>query len=139
MMVRGTYNARVSSSRVPLPFVVAIPIPRIDRTGRRVPATRVTQWKERALLVLGDCFGGAIATRSPGPYRHQDGTSVFDRDQWVVQAGCASREVYLRHRARIEAFAEEMGTQLRQEAVFVLACGFGESVLLFLDQNESTT
>ena len=124
------------SSRVPLPFVVAIPIPRIDRSGRRLPVSRVTRWKEKALVFLGECFGGAIAIRSPGPYRHQDGTVVFDRGQWVVQAGCSGREAYLRHRPMIEGFAERMGNALDQEAVFVLASSIGESVLLFLDDSE---
>jgi hypothetical protein len=96
----------------------------------------VRSWKEKALRLLGACFGGAIATRSAGPYRHQDGTVVFDRGQWVVQAGCPSRKEYLTHRGRVEGFAEEMGQALDQEAVFVLAYARGDSVVLFLEEEE---
>jgi len=127
------------ASRVPLPFTVAIPIPRLDRYGKKVPLKSVEHWKDRALLVLGECFGGSMAIRSPGPYHHQDGTVVFDQDQWIVQSGCSGREAYLEHREKIETFAEEMGDALKQEAVFVLACSLGESALLFLDDPGAST
>lgn len=118
--------------RIELPYIVAVPIPRVDRWGKLLPVTKVRLWKEDALRLLGECFGGAIATRSAGPYRHQDGTVVFDRGQWVVQAGCTSRDEYLIHRPAIEELAGDMGVALDQEAVFVLAYDRGDSVILLL-------
>lgn len=127
------------AQRVELPYVVAIPIPRLNWRGRKLPVSLVRLWKENTLRFFGECFGGAIATRSAGPYRHQDGTVVFDRGQWVVQAGCSSRGRYLRHRRQIEEFAEELGRALDQESMFVLAYPRGDSVILFLKEDSKET
>jgi hypothetical protein len=133
ILVQRTDNEDSLTVRVKLPFVVALPIPRIDRRGQTIPVAKVERWKEKALVLFGKCFGGAVAIRSPGPYQHQDGTVVIDRNQWVVQAGCEGRRTYLAQQSRIESFARKMGRALDQEAVFVLACPHGESVLIFLD------
>lgn len=102
------------------PYLVAIPIPSLDNHGHPLDQDEIDKWVAKTLWELTECFGGATPIPAPGT-NILDGRIVYEKDQIIVVSGCDSREEFSRHRERIEAFAEAMGEDLRQFAVFVLA------------------
>ena len=106
-------------------YLVAIPVPSLDRNGEPLEKKEIDEWTRRVLDVLTACFGGATPVPAPGTnvVQGSDGRMVtlFESGQVLVVSACESRAVFLRKRRRIETLAARMADRLRQEAVFVLA------------------
>ena len=101
-------------------YLVAIPVPSLDRRGRAISQEKVKEWSLKAQRELTECFGGA--TPLPAPAMNMVGRKVlYEQAQVLVLSGCDNREQFLRKRERIETFVEEMGRALDQHSVFVLA------------------
>src|SRR5713226_5887684 len=101
-------------------YLVAVPIPYLDKSGRRLGSLDKERWTERALKELTECFGGA--TTIPAPGTNMLGTEIlFEKGQVLAVAACENREEFLMRRDRVQAFVQRMGTALRQHSVFVLS------------------
>jgi hypothetical protein len=106
-------------------YLVAIPVPSLDREGERLDKKAIREWTRRVLDELTVCFGGATPIPAPGtnvvlgPSGNM--VTLFEGGQVLVLSACDSRAEFIRKRERIEAFAARMADALRQEAVFVLA------------------
>ena len=113
-------------------YLVAIPVPSLDRRGRAISPSKVEEWSRKAQMELTKCFGGA--TPLPAPATNiVDGKVLFEEGQILVLSGCDNREEFRRNRESIKAFAEEMGRALDQHAVFVLAFA-SDSFLIELEE-----
>lgn len=102
-------------------YMVAIPVPYLDRHGKRLKLRQTQKWIRLAEKELTECFGGATPIPSPGT-NVLEGRIVYEKCQVLVYAGCKNRQEFFAKRKRIQAFIEEMGKDLNQEAVFLLAC-----------------
>lgn len=100
--------------------MVAIPIPSLNLHGGALAPDAIEEWVKRAEREFTACFGGATSLRAPGT-NIVGGKVLYEAGQVLVVSGCNNRAEFLRHRDRIDAFATEMGDQLDQAAVFVLA------------------
>lgn len=83
---------------------------------------------------LTECFGGATAVPAPGT-NIVGGKVLYEVGQTLVVSACESREEFLANRDRIEAFVTQMGEELNQDAVFVLAFD-SDSFLIELGDGE---
>ncbi len=119
-------------------YVVAIPIPWLDRNGRKIKRARINHWVRMAEQELTECFGGVTPIPSSGT-NIVDGKILYEKGQMLVHSACDKRSSFLQKRARIQMFVERMGKDLDQWAVFVLAYP-SDSFLLEIDtateQNE---
>lgn len=91
-------------------------IPSADRYGVELPDQ--DQWVEKALGVLGTCFGGATAfPKARGVWRDdaRDGELVFDNP--VIVWCYTSLDAIEQHQHALSAFLHDMGTGMRQGAV----------------------
>jgi hypothetical protein len=113
-------TVRRRSKRHAMSYLVGIPIPYLDRRGKRLAPSKTKLWIEKAALELTGCFGGATPLPAPG-VNVVEGQVLYEKGQILVLSACQSREDFLPHRERIAAFAERMGFALDQDAVFVLA------------------
>jgi hypothetical protein len=111
---------RKRTRRHEMNYLVGIPIPYLDRRGKRLRPSRVKVWIEKAAVELTDCFGGATPVPAPG-VNVVEGQVLYEKGQILVLSACASRETFLPHRDRLAAFSERMGKALEQDAVFLLA------------------
>ena len=102
-------------------FLVAIPVPSLDRNGTPLDPAEITDWVKKTQQELTECFGGASPIPAPGT-NVLEGQIVYEQDQMLVLSACDSRDEFLREESRIRTFSERMGAALRQESVFVLAC-----------------
>lgn len=106
-------------------YLVAIPVPSLDREGEPLDENEIHEWTRRVLDELTACFGGATPIPAPGTNVVQGSNggmvTLFEGGQVLVLSACESRTAFIRKRRRIEAFAARMADALRQEAVFVLA------------------
>ncbi len=124
-------------------YMVAVPVPCLDRNGRRLKQARVHRWVRMAEKELTECFGGATPIPSSGT-NIIDGKIVFERGQILVRSACDSRSEFLKKHDRIRVFVERMGRDLDQKSVFVLACP-SDSFLIEIEteshakQNEEST
>ncbi len=84
-------------------YLVAIPIPYLDKRGRRLRRLHIEQWTQMTLQELTECFGGATAIASPGTNIVGDQV-LFEKGQMLVMAGCESRNDFLAERERIAGF-----------------------------------
>ena len=103
-----------------LRYLVAIPIPFLDRNGRKLNSRAVEKWTRRAELELSKCFGGATPVPSPG-INILGGKVLYEKGQTLVMSACRDRDEYLAKRDRIEVFVDRMAEALNQQSVFVLA------------------
>jgi hypothetical protein len=107
-------------------YLVAIPIPALDRLGRPLAAALIAEWTRRTMDELTSCFGGATPVPAPGTnvVFGPDGEAqvLYEGGQTLILAACDSRDQFLEHRGRIDVLAEQMADALDQYAVFVLAC-----------------
>ena len=99
---------------------MAIPIPFLDRNGRKLNPGAVEKWTRRAELELSECFGGATPVPSPG-INILGREVLYEKGQTLVMSACGDRDEYLAKRDRIQTFAERMAEALNQHSVFVLA------------------
>ena len=105
-----------------LRYLVAIPIPFLDRNGRKLNSRAVAKWTRRAELELSKCFGGATPVPVPSPgINILGGNVLYGKGQTLVLSACGSHAEYLARRDRIQRFAVRMAEALNQESVFVLA------------------
>ncbi len=91
-------------------------IPSADRYGVEVPEQ--DEWVERALAVLGNCFGGATAfPKARGVWRddEREGELVFDNP--VIVWCYTSLDAIEEHQETLSEFLHEMGTGMKQGAV----------------------
>lgn len=101
-------------------YLVGIPIPYLDRNGRKLKALATTKWTRMAQAELTECFGGS--TPIPAPSTNIVGGKVlYEKGQTLVLSACNDRDEFLAKRDRIRAFVERMGVALHQQSVFVLA------------------
>jgi len=122
--------APVKGKRRHLSYSVAIPIPALDRHGRRLERSRVEDWTRRVLAQLTECFGGATAVPALGT-NILGGRIVYEEGQVLARAACEDRQTYLDNSERVIEIAEQMGAALDQESVIVLAAP-SDSVLVEL-------
>ena len=102
---------------------MAVPVPFLDRGGRALAEDNVQRW-----VAL------ARATAVPAPGTNIVGGKVlYEAGQVLVVSACDSRDEFLGHRERIEAFVNRMGDALDQDAVFVLAFD-SDSFLIELEE-----
>lgn len=111
---------RRQTRRHEMRYLVGIPIPYLDRRGKRLRPAQVKSWIEKAAVELTGCFGGATPIPAPG-VNIVDGKVLYEKGQILVLSACQGRGDFLPHRERIAAFAERMGEALDQDAVFLLA------------------
>lgn len=107
-------------------YVVAIPIPFLDKGGKQLGQKLRQKWERRAQNELTECFGGALAYPSPGTFILPDPVTgkircYIEKEQILILSGCDDRNEYLAKRERIENLVVAMGKGLNQAAVFVLA------------------
>ena len=103
------------AQRRAMPYLVGIPIPYLDRLGKRLRPSRVKPWIEKAALELTDCFGGATPIPAPG-VNVVEGQVLYEKGQVLVLSACESR-----------------GEALNQDAVFLLAFS-SDSLLIELPE-----
>jgi hypothetical protein len=113
-------------------YLVALPIPFLDKHGRELSGGDTQRWVTRAQQELTESFGGATALPAPGT-NVVGGKVLYEAGQTLVVSACDSREEFLAHRDRIEAFVTRMGDELNQDAVFVLAFD-SDSFLIELEE-----
>jgi hypothetical protein len=116
-------------------YLVAVPVPFLDKHGREVNGSEVQRWVALAQQELTECFGGATAVPAPGT-NIVGGKILYEVGQTLVVSACDSREEFLANRDRIEAFVTRMGEELNQDAVFVLAFD-SDSFLIELEEGGS--
>jgi hypothetical protein len=103
-----------------LQYVVAVPIPFLDRLGKPLPARKRDRWVRLLLSELTMCFGGAIQIPAPGT-NIVEGELLYEQGQTLVLAACRNRSEYLASKSRIKRLVLKMGAELNQSFVFVLA------------------
>jgi hypothetical protein len=111
-------------------YLVAVPVPSLDRAGRPLPAQRVREWTERAQKEMTRLLGGATVLAAPGSSAVVDGAT--ERGQALVLSVCDDRETFLARRAEIHRLAEEIKEGLDQETALVL--GFASDSFLIEDE-----
>ena len=121
-----------SSRRRDKRYLVAIPVPFLDRRGRSLGRNDVQHWVTLAQQELTECFGGATSVPAPGT-NIVGGKILYEAGQILVVAACDSRQEFLASRGRIERFVTRMGKELDQDAVFVLAFD-SDSFLIELEE-----
>lgn len=116
-------------------YLVAVPVPFLDKRARELSGSEIQRWVTLAQQELTECFGGATAVPAPGT-NIVGGKILYEAGQVLVVSACDSREEFLAHRGRIEAFVTRMGEELNQDAVFVLAFD-SDSFLIELEEGGS--
>lgn len=108
-----------------LKYLIEIPIPYVDKQGRRLDERRRSDWRRKLEALLTDCFGGFTPGKAPALNRvlRTDGTwlTLSEKGQVVLRSACADRRVFLEHRDRLVDFVVRMGEDLNQADVFILA------------------
>jgi len=113
-------------------YLVAIPVPFLDKRGRELSEGKVRRWIALAQQELTECFGGATTVPAPGT-NIVGGKILYEAGQVLVVSACDGRGDFLANRDRIEAFVTRMGEELDQDAVFVLAFD-SDSFLIELEE-----
>ena len=115
------------------PYVVAIPVPSLNRAGKQLNRDDIDRWVKLAETELTACFGGATLLRAPGT-NIVDGKVLYEAGQFLVMSGCDSRDEFIAKRKKLTVFVEQMGDALDQAAVFVLAFD-SDSFLIELEED----
>ncbi len=107
-------------------YVVAIPIPFLDKGGKKLGRKLRQKWERKVQKELTECFGGALRYRSRGTFLLPDPVtgkirSYTEKGQVLIVSGCDDRDEFLAKRERLENLVVAMGKDLNQAAVFVLA------------------
>ena len=111
-------------------YLVALPVPSLDREGRPLARERVREWTERAQKEMTSLFGGATILAAPGSSAVVDGAT--ERGQALVISVCDDRETFLERRGEVHRLAEDVKTGLDQETALVL--GFASDSFLIEDE-----
>jgi len=108
-----------------LKYLIEIPIPYVDKQGRKLEERRRSDWRRKLEALLTECFGGFTPGKAPALNRVQtaDGRwlTLSEKGQVVLRSACADREAFLGHRDRLVDFVVRMGEGLNQAEVFILA------------------
>jgi len=108
-----------------LKYLIEVPIPDVDRRGRKLDHRRRSHWRRELEVLLTDCFGGFTPGKAPALNRvlAADGTwvTLSEKGQVVLRSACADRETFLQHRDRLVDLVVHMGEDLNQADVFILA------------------
>lgn len=111
---------------VNLRYMVAVPIPALDRRGQPLAQERILPWRDRIEELLTQRFGGVTPIQSPGRNQVGDGhggsLTLYEKGQILLLAACKDRAAFRMHRAEIKRLVEDMGKSLDQDSVIVLAC-----------------
>lgn len=116
--------------RKKLPFVAAVPVPTRDRSGRRLPSKTRRRAIDKVLEKFHELFGGAKAIPSPATYKTISGKTIVEENEPLV-ISMTTRRTYLKHKKEVEKLASEVGDELNQEAMAVIAFDAGEGGLIF--------
>lgn len=111
---------RKSTGVIEKPYLVGIPIPYLDRNGRKLKAPATKKWTQMAKKELTECFGAATPVAAPSLFKDRVGKILNEKGQTLVLSACSDRDEFLAKRDRISAFVERMGRALDQQSVFVL-------------------
>jgi hypothetical protein len=98
----------------------------LDKREKRLNRRLRQKWERKVQNELTECFGGAVRYRSPGTFILPDPLtgkvrSYVEKDQVLIVSGCDDRDAYLAKKERIQNLVVEMGKDLNQAAVVVLA------------------
>ena len=108
-----------------LKYLIEIPIPYVDKQGRKLDARSRSDWRRKLEALLTEGFGGFTPGKAPALNRVQtaDGRwlTLLEKGQVVLRSACADREAFLEHRDRLVDFVVRMGEDLNQADVFILA------------------
>lgn len=108
-----------------LKYLIEIPIPYVDKVGRKLDERKRSDWRRKLGLVLTECFGGFTPGKAPALNRVQrsDGSwlTLSEKGQVVLRSACADQAAFLEHRERLVEFLVEMGEDLNQADVFIVA------------------
>lgn len=119
-----------------MPYVAALPVPTLDRKGHRLAKNRRDKAVKKVLKRFDELFGGAKVVPSPATYRTLSGiTLVEEREPLVLSM--TTRKTYAKHRKTVEQLAVEVGEDLNQESMVVIAFDSGKGVLLFMEQDSA--
>ena len=118
-----------------LSYLVAVPIPKLNKEKRRLTKAKVDKATERLLKAFGEWFGGATAMPCLGTWEMLDGSGMaVDKDQTVVVA-MTTRKQFQKFRRRIEQVVGEVGDLLEQGGMAVIAYPTAEGFLLLLESS----
>ncbi len=118
-----------------LSYLVAVPIPRLNKEKKRLAKSKVNKATERLLKAFGEWFGGATTMPCLGTWEMLDGSGVaVDKNQTVVMA-MTTRKQFQKFRRQIEQVVEEVGDLLEQEGMAVIAYPTAEGFLLLLEDS----
>jgi hypothetical protein len=101
-------------------YIVAIPIPSLDRFGRAIRRKKQEKWVRNTQTELAQCFGGATAIPAPGT-NILEGKTLYEQGQVLVLAACNDRAEFIARRGKLEVLVQRMGVDLEQDSVFLLA------------------
>lgn len=108
-----------------LKYLIEIPIPYVDKHGRKLDNRRRSDWRRKLEALLTECFGGFTPGKAPALNRVQaaDGRwlTLSEKGQVVLRSACADRDAFLQHRDRLVDLVVRMGEDLNQADVFILA------------------
>jgi len=91
-------------------------IPSADRYGVQVPEQ--DEWVEKALAMLGTCFGGGTAfPKAKGVWRDDEREGELVYDEPVIMQCYTSLDAIEEHQDTFAEFLQEMGIAMRQGAV----------------------
>lgn len=91
-------------------------IPSADRYGEQV--LNQDEWVEKALAMLGRCFGGGTAfPKAKGVWRDDEREGELVYDEPVIMQCYTSLDEIEKHQNEFRDFLHEMGTEMRQGAV----------------------
>jgi hypothetical protein len=108
-----------------LRYLVEIPIPYVDRRGRSIDRRKRLRWQRRLGTVLTECFGAFTPAKAPAMNRVQTAggkwITLSEKGQILLRSACADRNAFLVHRDRLVDLVVQMGEELDQADVFILA------------------
>lgn len=112
-----------------LRFIVAVPIPRFDRSKRPIKKERIDEAIREVVEAFSQWFGGSKVLHSVGAYRMLDGSVVLDDEEPAIVA-MTTRAEYRKRKSDIARLADSVGNALQQESMAVIACP-AEGFLVF--------
>ena len=125
-----------------LKYLIEIPIPYVDRQGKRVNNRKRAQWRHTLESLLTECFGGFTPGKAPALNRVRAANgqwlTLSEKGQVVLRSACSNREEFLRHRDRLVDLVVQMGEALNQADVFILAYA-SDSLLIEVKKKVKTS
>lgn len=122
-------GARASKT---LRFLIAVPIPRFDRSKRPIEKERIDEAIREVVEAFSRWFGGSKVLHSVGAYRMLDGSVILDDEEPAV-VSMTTRSKYRKRKPEIERLLDSVGGRLEQESMAVIACA-AEGFLVFRGQ-----